>query len=258
MQARWVRVLKYFSAIGMIWAIASLSALADTTSIKVGVNKNMNAELMTPDGAGPYPAILLLHTSGGLQAGDLDYARRLVAEGYVVLVPSFLNAYGIVAKNRQSTFTTFAQAIYDDFVASLEQLRGQAKVNGKKLGAVGFSNGGYFALWLAARGQVQVGVSYYGALTGAGTDRTLDRFQQAFTANSSPVLILHGSADSTVPVRKAADLDELLSSARATHDFRSYADAEHRFDRDRGAGNEAAAADAWTRTQDYLKKFLKD
>jgi len=67
--------------IALLWALFALPAFADSTSIRVGVNKNMEAQLMTPDGPGPYPAILLLHTSGGLQAADLDYAKRLVAQG---------------------------------------------------------------------------------------------------------------------------------------------------------------------------------
>lgn len=241
----------------VLWAMCTVPALADSTTIKVGVNQNMSAQLMVPDGPGPYPAILLLHTSGGLQSGDLEYAKRLVADGYVVLVPAFLEAYGIQAKTRQLTFTTYAQPIYADFLASLEQLRTNRKVNGRKLGAVGFSNGSYFALWLAATGQVQAGVSYYGALSGGGTDKSLSRFQQVFNAKSEPVLILHGSSDSTVPVGKAIELDKMLADIPAPHEFYQYAGAEHRFDRDSSASNDAAALDAWQRTQAFLSKLLK-
>jgi carboxymethylenebutenolidase len=234
-----------------------MPALADTTMVKVGVKKNMSAQLMTPDGPGPYPAILVLHTSGGLQSGDLEFAKRLVQEGYVTLVPSFLEAYGIRPQNRQSAFTIYAEPIYLDFIASLETLRSNEKVNGKKVAAIGFSNGGYFALWLAGTGQVQAGISYYGALTGAGTDKSLNRFRQAFSSKSAPVLILHGSDDSTVPVKNAIELDTILNAAQSPHEFHQYVGAEHRFERDSGASNEAAAADAWQRSQAFLNEFLK-
>lgn len=253
LKSLWIAV-----AVSVLWALFAAPASADAGSIKVGVNKNMDAQLMTPDGPGPYPAILLLHTSGGLQSADLDYAKHLVAVGYVVLVPAFLDAYGIRARTRQLTFTTYAQPIYADFVASLDLLRSNDKVDGRKLGAIGFSNGGYFALWLAATGQVRAGISYYGALTGAGTDRSLSRFRQVFTNTSAPVLILHGTDDSTVPVAKAIELDSILTAAQSRHEFRQYPGAEHRFDRDGGAGNEAAAADAWQRTQGFLNKNLND
>jgi len=243
-------------AAGVLWALFMIPALADSTMVKVGVNKNISAQLMTPDGPGPYPAILVLHTSGGLQSGDLDFAKRLVQEGYVALVPSFMEAYGIRPQTRQSTFTTYAEPIYADFIASLEMLRSNEKVNGKKLGAIGFSNGGYFALWLAATGQVQAGISYYGALSGAGTDKALNRFRQTFTSKSAPVLILHGSNDSTVPVRSAIELDTILTAAQSPHEFHQYMGAEHRFERDGGANNEAAAADAWQRSQAFLNEYL--
>ncbi len=244
-------------AVSVLWALFMMPALADTTMVKVGVKKNMSAQLMTPDGPGPYPAILVLHTSGGLQSGDLEFAKRLVQEGYVALVPSFLEAYGIRPQNRQSAFTTYAEPIYLDFIASLETLRSNEKVNGKKVGAIGFSNGGYFALWLAGTGQVQAGISYYGALSGAGTDKSLNRFRQAFSSKSAPVLILHGSDDSTVPIKNAIELDTILNAAQSPHEFHQYVGAEHRFERDSGASNEAAAADAWQRSQAFLNEFLK-
>ncbi len=243
---------------GALAALFVIPAFADTTTLKVGVNKNMDAKLITPDGPGPYPAILVLHTSGGLQSGDLEYAKRLVQEGYVARVPSFLEAYGIRAKTRQLTFTTDVEPIYADFVAILDLLRHNEKVDGKKLGAIGFSNGGYFALWLAATGQVQAGVSYYGALTGAGTDRSLSRFRQVFSKTSAPVLVLHGTNDSTVPIRNAIELDSILNAAQTRHEFYQYPGAEHRFERDRGANNDAAATDAWGRTQAFLSKMLKE
>ena len=244
--------------ISFLWAIFAQSMLAESKTIQVGTNKNMSAVLMTPDGPGPFPAILVLHTSGGMESADLDFAKRLVNEGYVVLVPYFLQAYGIRPKMRGETFTTYAQPIYSDFVASLNLLRSNPKVDGKKLGAVGFSNGGYFALWLAATGQVQAGISYYGALTGAGTDRSLGLFREVFTSSSSPVLVLHGEKDSTVPVAKAIELDSILTAAHSPHEFKEYPKAEHRFDRDGGAANKAAAADAWQRTKTFLSTTLKN
>ena len=232
-------------------------AFAESTTIKVGTNANMNATLITPDGPGPFPAVLVLHTSGGMEPADLAFATRLTTEGYVTLVPEFLAAYGISVQTRRSTFTTYAEPIYADFVATLDQLRAVPKVDGKRLGAIGFSNGGYFALWLAATNQIQAGVAYYGAVTGGGTDPGLSRFRQSFTAHSAPVLILHGTNDSTVPFEKASALDSFLTSISAPHEFHSYDGADHRFDRTYGDANSAAASDAWTRTLAFLNTDLK-
>lgn len=234
------------------------AAHAETATIMVGVGDKMRAFLMTPDGPGPYPAILVLHTSGGLQGADTEYAEHLVQQGYVALVPAFMEAYGITARTRRDTFTGSAQPIYNDFVAALDMLSHHAKVKGSKLGAIGFSNGGYFAMWLAATGKVQAGISYYGALSGAGSDNSLGRFRAAFTKSSAPVLILHGTADGTVPVQAAQHLGEIVAAAQSPYELQLYPGVDHRFERTLGApAADAAAADAWQRTLAFLAKNLR-
>jgi carboxymethylenebutenolidase len=233
-------------------------ALADEATVQVGVQHKMRALLMRPDGPGPYPAILVLHTSGGLQDGDTDFARRLVPQGYVALVPAFMEAYGLTSRTRSETFTVDADPIYADLVSALDQLAQNDKVKGSRLGAVGFSNGGYFAMWLAAAGKVQAAIGYYGAYSGAGTDRSLGRFRQVFNKASAPVLILHGNSDGTVPVQLAQNLATIVSAAQAPVQMQIYSSVDHRFDREPGSpAAAAAAADSWTRSLDFLAKNLR-
>jgi carboxymethylenebutenolidase len=225
----------------------------------VGVKGAMRATLVTPDGPGPFPGILVLHTSGGLQRADTDFAERLAEEGYVALVPAFLDAYGITAPTRTVTFTSDAEPIYADLVAALETLRHTDQVSGRKLGAIGFSNGGYFAAWLAASGKVAAGISYYGALTGAGTDRSLDRFRETFTAESAPLLILHGTQDQTMSVAAAQRLAGILADTSSPYQLHLYPGAGHRFERDTTTeANRVAAADAWRRSLAFLLLYLRD
>lgn len=236
-------------------AMPTHTALAKATDVMVGVKGTMHATLITPDGGGPYPAILLLHTSAGLRQPDIGFARRLSQQGYVVLVPSFLAAYDISEAERRRAFTTEAEPIYADFVAALDMLKRDPHVAGGRLGAVGFSNGGYFAMWLAATGKVQAAVSYYGAFSGAGTDRDLSRFQGTFGKGSAPVLILHGTADETVPVAAARHLGRIIAAAGSPYELKLYDGAGHSFDRKPQYA--AAASDAWQRTTVFLAKYLK-
>jgi carboxymethylenebutenolidase len=237
--------------------LLALPAWAGDESVNIGAHKDMKATLVTPEGAGPFPGVLVLHTSGGLQNGDLKYAERLAQEGYVCLVPEFMAAYGITGKTRQLTFTKHAEAISSDLDDGLEYLKKLPNVNKAKLGAVGFSNGGYWALMLAAQGKVQVGVSNYGAVTGAGTDRDLKALDAAFSSKSSPVLILHGDSDSEVPVAAAKKLGSLLEAKRAPYEIKIYPHTDHRYDRSGKAEDAEAAADSWQRTLEAFAKYLK-
>ena len=247
-------------ALAAVFVIAILlapSARADEANVTVGVKQNMSAYLYTPDGPGPYPGILLLHTSAGLTGADLAYAKQLAGQNYVVLVPAFMAAYGITGRTRQMTFTSDADAIYADFVAALDMLAHQPKVAGRKLGAIGFSNGGYFAMWVAATNKVAAGVAYYGALSGAGTDKALNRFQAAFKKDSAPVLILHGTSDGTVPVGAAEHLASIVKAAGSPYEIQIYDGATHQFERTGGPQNTAAAADASPRTLTFFAKYLQ-
>ena len=237
------------------WFLSSPAAAVDTVQVRVGVGQKMEATLYRPAGAGPFPAVLVLHTSGGLRPSDHDYAGRLAAEGYVCLVPDFFTAYGLSESNRQQTFTTYAQSIYADFVSTIDTLKRTEGVQADRIGAVGFSNGGYWALLLAARGDVRAGVSYYGAASGAGTDKTLSALRNAFTSKSSPVLVLHGARDATVLPRYANDLKSILVDAKAPYEFQMYESAGH--SHERGNLDAGAAADSWQRTLRFFDTALK-
>ena len=229
-------------------------AFAETSTLTVGVKRQMNATLFAPDGPGPYPGVLILHTSGGLKSADLDYAKHLSEQGYVCLVPAFMEAYGITALSRVQTFTSDAENVYGDLANGVDVLRANPKVAGGKVAAIGFSNGGYFAMWLAGTGKIDAGVSYYGALSGAGSDKTLSRFSSVFNEKSSPILILHGTSDRTVPVASAERLAEIVQRAGSPVTIQLYQGADHQFERDlRNDAMRAAATDAWDRTLAFLK-----
>jgi carboxymethylenebutenolidase len=252
---RLLHALTGISALAALLVPASVIA-ADAVKIQTGVNQKMEATLYMPAGAGPFPAVLVLHTSSGLRPPEHGFARRLADEGYVCLVPDFFTPYGLSDINRQQTFTTYAKAIYADFIAATDMLKKMKEVQADRIGAVGFSNGGYWALLLAARRDVQAGVSYYGAVNGAGTDYSLSAFRNSFASSSSPVLVLHGARDDTVFPRYAEDLKSILVEARTPFEFQMYDSAGHGFERGKNRGTDAAN-DAWQRTLRFFDTTLR-
>jgi dipeptidyl aminopeptidase/acylaminoacyl peptidase len=72
-----------------------------------------------------------------------------------------------------------------------------------------------------------------------------------FMRRLCPVLILHGEADSTVPVQEAYDLQNLLEKKGIPYEIKIYSGAGHGFDSD-------VWRDAGMRTVQFLKKYLSN
>jgi carboxymethylenebutenolidase len=242
----------------MVMLGATAAAAADFTSqtVTVGLRKNMEATLFIPNGAGPFPTILEMHTSAGLKEADRGYCARLAQEGYICIAPAFLRAHGITnAELRRESFTSEARPIFDDFVEVIGELDALPKAKKGAVGAVGFSNGGFFALLLAAAGKVRAGISYYGALDGARTQPDLAPFSKRFTSASSPVLVLAGESDATIGMQPPQKLEAILKAAGTRYEIKYYPGTGHDFDRSGSTGpnNAASAADAWQRTLAFLR-----
>jgi len=244
--------------VSAVAGVSSASAAFDYTSqtVTVGVHKNMEATLFIPKGPGPFPTILEMHTSGGIQEADRGYCANLAREGYICIAPAFLRAHGITnAELRRKSFTSEAKPIFDDFVEIIGELNALPQAKKGATGAVGFSNGGFFAVLLAATRKVQAGVSYYGALDGARTQPDLPLFRKWFTAQSSPVLVLAGENDTTIGMEPPHKLEEIMKAVGARYEIKYYPATGHDFDRSGGTGpnNAASAADAWQRTLAFLR-----
>lgn len=220
-------------------------------TIGVGVKHNISTAVFVPDGPGPFPGMLVLEKSLGVEPPTLTYAKRLADAGYVCFVPYYLEAYGLTGNSRGESFTRSEEVIYTDLAEAADELQHHDKVNGSKIGAVGFSNGGFFAVMLAARGKVQAGVDYYGAITGFGTDPQLFRIKTAITSQSSPMLLLVGDKDGYY--RPTMRLGVLLRDAQVPHLVHVYPGAPHEFEK----FSVPDADDAWNRMMRFIGRWLK-
>lgn len=114
-----------------------------------GRGAEMGARLYAPEGPGPFPAVVLSHTSGPLQQHMFQWAQRLLSAGYAVLVVDHLGP-----RNRNSNLdhgvsvTEYAQ----DDVAGMRHLRSLPFVDGKRIAQMGFSYGAMAGLREASAG----------------------------------------------------------------------------------------------------------
>ena len=131
------------------------------------------ALLFRPKGAGPLPAIVALHGCGGLLTGageirtrEADWAERLVAAGYVVLLPDSFTARGMreICSGRERKI--FPDDRAEDAAAAAQWLAQQPFVDRRRLGLMGWSHGAMTVLWTVRQGfmrdaQFKAAIGFY-------------------------------------------------------------------------------------------------
>jgi dienelactone hydrolase len=105
--------------------------------------------LRRPNGTGPSPAVILLHScSGNWRHIDERWGKRIASWGYVALSVDSFGPRGIKTTCRDSTSTDFASDSY----RALGFLAQQPSVDPTRVAAVGFAMGGFFVLSSVERG----------------------------------------------------------------------------------------------------------
>ena len=133
-----------------------------------GTSGTMRGYLVQPSGAGPFPAVLVIHENRGLNPYIEDVARRVAVAGFLALAPDGLFPVGGYPGNDDDGRTLQAKLdqpkLRTDMVNSARYLKAHELSNGK-LGATGFCWGGGTTNFLAATlgTDLQAAVPYYGA-----------------------------------------------------------------------------------------------
>ena len=207
--------------------------------------------LEVPHGMPPYPGVILLGGSGGLHAGYESVARSFADAGFVALTLDYLAETGVEpSPEARQRYWPLWQALVRNAVAVLEA---SPLLAGRPIGLVGYSLGAFVAVSAAsALPQVGAVVDFFGG--GGWGDRSPD--EEARTL--PPLLILHGEADSIVPVSRAYELRDAVIAHGGEVEVQIYPGAGHGF-----SGpwtpwySEQAAADSFRRTVDFLRRRLQ-
>jgi dienelactone hydrolase len=206
-----------------------------------GAATTIDAWLMRPVGDGPFPAVVLLHgcagpydKAGALKARDRDWAERLVAQGYVVVLPDSFHARGVdeTCTREHAPVRPGVERARDAYGALL-WLQAQSFVRGDDVGVLGWSNGGSAVLAVVTRSSrarpvplahdFRVAIALYPGCKSA-------RERHDWLPLALPLHVLIGSDDDWTP---AAPCEALVDDARAQHadlDLVVYPGAFHDFD----------------------------
>lgn len=225
----------------------------------LGGGRAEKADLYLPANPKPedrFPAVLIIH-GGGWAGGDKRAAREinigttLAQNGYVGMSINYLLA------NADHPGPTWPQNLHDckNAVRWLRANAERLQIHPDRIGVIGGSAGGHLAAMVALTGpeldppgegstRVQCAVDLYGpVLWFENRDISMFRktraeapelYKQAdprrhIDKDDPPLLILHGTADKTVPVADSEALAAAMKAAGARHHLEIIPDAPHTF-----------------------------
>jgi dienelactone hydrolase len=188
-------------------------------------------ELRLPVGVGPFPAMVLVHSSFGVSAGVDRWARELNGLGVAAVLLDSFSGRGIVHTiNDQSQIGGLAM-IYDAYRA-LQLLAGHRLIDASRIGVLGFSKGGFAALYAAMRrfqrayapanAEFAAYVAFYA--------RADVRFREDEDVSDRPIRLHHGEADDWIPVGPTRAYVQRLQKAGKDVQLATYPGARHSFD----------------------------
>jgi dienelactone hydrolase len=143
-------------------ACAALTRPADAASLPAphqveipAADLKLHAQLYRPDGDGPFPAVIALHSCGGLGAHSeavapryRDWAEQLVKDGYAVLLPDSYGSRELGPQCRVKERRVMARRErVADIVATRQWLTQQAWVAQDRVSLIGWANGASSLLW---------------------------------------------------------------------------------------------------------------
>lgn len=220
--------------------------------------------LATPDGAGPFPAVLVVHEWWGLN----DYAKmradQLARAGYVALA---MDVYGngATARTPKDAGALAGKAmadinqVYQRVQKALSVLKEQSTVKKDKVAAIGYCFGGGVLVNAARMGlDVQGVVSFHGNLAPKTDKRDYH----------TKLLILHGAADPLVSKEEVSGFKDEMKEEGVNYELVEYPGALHAFTNPSAtkigkeyklpiAYNQKADAASWEKMMKFFSQVLK-
>ena len=198
--------------------------------------------LSTPEGDGPWPAVVMYPDAGGFRQVFHDMAAQLAADGYAVLVPDVYyrdgdwapfdmvtvfadqderkRLFGMISKISPDIMASDATALFD-------YLDARPEVSGSAFGTTGYCMGGRTSLVVAARvpERVAAAMSFHGG--GLVSD---DAGSPHLLADELRATVYVGAAenDQSFTAEQGETLDKALTAAGVEHTIEFYS-AAHGF-----------------------------
>jgi dienelactone hydrolase len=248
-----------------------------------GTPLRIEGRLYKPDGAGPFPALVLLHGCQGILRQTETWAHWLRARGYVALAVDSFGPRHDPADCKDGAESGPSTARFDDAIGALRYLQTQPFVIPDRVASFGWSQGGLFAMSVINGPTLERARARGVTLPRAGYAAAIAMYPGGCEAYVKelvirPLLLLIGGADNWTPPQYCREMAAAMKARGADVTLVEYPGAYHYFDvvgqkkevlKDIEqpytsgtfgvtiAYDPAAAADASRRVEDFLSRTLK-
>jgi carboxymethylenebutenolidase len=240
--------------------------IAETINLKGHNGDQIDGYLARPLGAGPFPAVVLIHHMPGWDEASKEMARKFAYNGYMCLSPNLHFREGKATSGENSASVRDAGGMPDDRTlgdveGAISVLRSQPQHNGK-VGIIGFCSGGRQVFLSACRlSGIDAAVDCWGGgVTAKGDDLTARQPVAPidFTADlGCPLLGLFGNEDQRPSPADVNETEEVLKRNNKTYEFHRYDNAGHGFFAvDRPSYRQEAAVQGWQEVFKWYGKHL--
>jgi carboxymethylenebutenolidase len=239
----------------------------DATALVAGLvevpasDRRIPAYRARPEGAGPFPVVLVVHEIFGLHEYIRDVCRRLARAGYLALAPD------LYAREGDPTRAASVDVILAEIVgrvpdaqvmADLDAAAAWAASDGgdpKRLFATGFCWGGRIVwLYAAHRQDLVAGAAWYGRLTGPTSQLTPEQPIDLADRPLRPVLGLYGGEDAGIPLESVFAMRKKLAGAQSPSQIIVFPGAPHGFHADyRESFRPMPAEEGWRRMLEWFR-----
>ncbi len=225
---------------------------------------DLPAYFARPDGAGPFPTVLVIEEIFGVHEYIKDTCRRLAKAGYLAVAPELYARIGDLSKMTDVSAIVrdvISKTPDDQLLRDLDATATWAAANrgdAKRLVVTGFCRGGRDTwLYAAHNPALKAAVAWYGPVGGTPSSIQPHNAADVATELKAPLLGLYGGQDAGIPVADVRAAAAKAVSAGKTVQIHVFDDAPHGFHADyRPSYRKADAEAGWQEMLGWFSKYL--
>ena len=240
--------------------------IAETITLKGHNGDEIHTYYARPQGAGPFPAVVVIHHLPGWDEIYRDFTRKLAHHGYLAISPDLYcrDAHGApedVAAAVRAEGGAPDDRVMGDVNAAADYVLSLPSSNGK-VAVWGTCSGGRHAFLAGCKLEVfDAVIECWGGNVIMGADQLTEKqpvSPNEYTSDlNAPLLGLFGDLDQSPTAEQVNQHEEELKAAGKDYEFHRYPEAGHGFFYYHAPiYHQSSAVDGWEKMFDFLSRHL--